>query len=114
MRPSSIRATLAEGTLSSASASPMPTRFSLPFAPTRMSRSRALGSAADARRIESATDSDANRRKRLSLRLAATSGGLTRLAGERCDLVAHPVVTLVAVVAGMPEEADGEGHFLDR
>src|SRR5262245_11797858 len=44
----------------------------------------------------------------------ATSGGPPAVAGERRDLIAHPVVAFVAIIARMPEEAHRQGDGIDR
>ena len=107
---------LAEGMLSSLSASSGLTRRSSPCTVMMRSLSMALGSAAcgvlDPGESIAVKSKVRNSRARLasvsSRPYLATSRGPSALAGERRDLVAHPVVAFVAIVARMPEETHRE------
>src|SRR6476659_378615 len=121
MRPSSISATLAEGMSSSLRASSRLTCRSSPCTVITRSFSIAPGSAAcaalDASERIALKSKLRNGARLFILILAPRSSHVTRppaLAGERRNLIAHPVVAFVTIVARMPEETHREGDGIDR
>jgi hypothetical protein len=102
-----MSAMLTEGMLSKARASPSVACFSLPCTAIVRSLSIAPGSAAITGALimkAMAADTSSVAGIRIVIASARMSRSPSALAGERRELVPHPMMTLVAVIARMPEQ----------